>query len=86
MLKEALCGAVLAFAVRDVATAQIQQGVRPAIGTATKISVGDVMLEEYRFVGLPGIILHGSISANWGNLERVDLADGTPLAIIRQPI
>jgi hypothetical protein len=84
MVKVALHSLLLIVSLTTSAAAQIQQGIRPAIGAVTSITVGDVMLEEYRFVGSPGIVLRGPILANWGTLERVELPAGTPLAIIRQ--
>jgi hypothetical protein len=79
----AACFALIA-SLASAAHAEIQQGMQPVAGTASTVTVGDVMLKEYRVVGGPRIVLRGSISARWGSLEQVDLPAGTALAVIRQ--
>lgn len=76
--------ALAAMVLPTLASAQIQQGVKPEIGVASQASIGDEILSEFRFRGLPGVILRGDIAANWGSAEAVNLPSGTALAIIRE--
>ena len=64
--------------------AQVQQGFRPEIGEDATAPIGSEILTEFSFRGVPGVILEGDVAAQWGTVESVSLASGTPLAIIRK--
>lgn len=84
-MKAALLTAIAASALSVTsATAQIKQGLKPEIGVQSHATIGEEILSEFRFRGVPGVVLRGDIAANWGTLEIVNLASGTPLAIIRE--
>ena len=70
--------------IASAVSAQIQQGTSPQIGDESTAPIGGELLTEFRFRGVPGIVLEGDVSANWGSLETVVLPTGTPLAIIRE--
>ena len=82
-MRRGIIGGLIIGLLATSALAQIQEGSKPAVGEIATASIGSPMLTEYRFRGVPGVVLHGDIAANWGTAESVALAAGTPLVIIR---
>ncbi len=84
MKLQVFASATIVMMLAASASAQIQQGTKPEIGVKSTASIGEEILSEFRFRGVPGVVLQGDIAANWGSAEIVSLPSGTPLAIIRE--
>lgn len=53
-------------------------------GEVRTASVGDLVWEQARFAGAPGVIIQSAVRENWGSAEVVDLPAGASLIIIRE--
>lgn len=65
-------------------SAQILSGMQPELGAEHTAAIGEEILSEFRFRSMPGVVLKGNVSAQWGSAEKVSLPVGTSLAIIRE--
>lgn len=66
------------------AIAQVQNEETPAMGETVTAAVGGTVWEQYQYAGKPGIIIEGSVQAQWGSAEFVDLPAGSALVVLRE--
>lgn len=78
------CVSAAAFALATCpAGAQLQRGIKPEVGEEVTAPIGGEMLAEFRFKGVPGIVLDGDIHMGFVMNQAIDLTAGSGLAIIR---